>query len=201
MKRWIALLLVLMLGLTGCGGKGTIVGTWEQKIDVAGGLTDTFVDEQAAYFLSVEEVPFYMTVTFGEDGAYTTALNIEKSERGLKTFVEAWYTATIKLWEALLEQNESEATVDDMLADFEDYHGKPLRDVLTEQIVLEEFAKNFVTTGTYRVEGDKLYRQQDETIYETIVLESNTLHIVSSSDPNISKDDAAGYPYEFTRVK
>lgn len=201
MKRWIALATALLLSLTGCGKSGTVVGTWEQVVDVAGGLADTFVDEQAAYFLEIDEVPFYMTVTFAEDGTYSMELNVEKSRAGLKKFVDAWYTATTDLWGALLEQNESDAAVSDMLIDFEEYHGKSLREKLSEQIVLEDFAENFKASGTYRVEGDKLYRHEDASIYETIVVESDTLHIVSSSDPDLSKDDAAGYPYTFTRVK
>jgi hypothetical protein len=141
-----------------------------------------------------------MTVTFGEDGTYTTKLNVEGSKAGLKKFVDAWVSATMELWEALLEQNESEATVNEMLADFEDYYGKPLREKLSEQIVLEEFAKNLETSGSYRVEGDKLYRNADESIYETFMIRSGTLYIVSSSDPNLSEEDAAGYPYKFERV-
>ncbi len=202
MKRWISAVLAILLLLTGCGAResATIVGEWEQEINVAGGLTDTFVDEQAAYFLDIENVPFYTTVTFREDGTYSMALNTEKSEKGLRGFIEAWYSATLRLWEALLEQNESEATIDDMLEDFEDYHGKPLRETLSEQIALDTFAKSFTGEGKYRVEGDKLYRNEDAAIYETILFEENMLYILSSSDPNLSDEDAAGYPYKFKRI-
>lgn len=206
MKRMAALLCAVVLMLTGCGkaeqpGEATIIGQWEQRINAAAALTNVLVDEQVAYFMDLEEAELVLTITFGEDGSYSSVLDENKSKPGFNAFVDAWYEATKELYAALLKQNNSNATVDELLADYKDMHGKSLREALQEQVTSADFPNRFKIEGTYRVEDNKLFRNEKEDVFETFLLENGALYILGSSDTTLSKDDAQGYPYKFERVK
>lgn len=179
---------------------GTIVGKWENTADLAGGLINTFINEQVAYYYEGQSLDFVMTVTFGEDGTYRSELNVEKSRDAYEAFIELWYEMTEQYYADLIEYNKVDVTVDEMIADFEEYYGKSMREMFREQVGLEALAERFAVSGTYRVDGAKLYRGANESVYETYLLEDGALYIVSSSDPNLSEEDKAGYPYKFVRV-
>lgn len=141
-----------------------------------------------------------MTVTFAEDGRYTSELNVEKSNEGYERFIEMWCEMTEQYYAELIEYNKLTVSVDEMIADFEEYYGMSMEQMYRKQAPMSTLQSLLATDGTYRVDGAKLYRGKDESVYESYLLEDGHLYIVSSSDPNMSEDEKAGYPYKFERV-
>ncbi len=209
MKRVLVLLLCLPFLLCGCGDAaepvedpGTIEGVWENRVNVAGGLINAYTDEQVAYYFAEDlTTEFVMTVTFRADGTYRNELNLKKSQAGIDAFLDAWVEATERYYADLIEYNELDITVEQMVRDFEDHYGQSMRDKYRDQIDMDALAASFSSEGTYRADGERLYRPSDAQVYESYMLKDGALYILSSSDASLTADDMAGYPYKFERVK
>ncbi len=207
MKRMAILVLLGIVLLCGCGAKTPIkeypdgiLGEWENKADMTDGMLNAYVDEQVMYYFTEQPVaPFVLTVTFAEDGTYSSVLNVEKSQAGVDSFVAEWVKATELYYADLIAYNELDTSVDQMMLDFKEHYGKSMKEKYRDMIDMQALADKMKVTGTYRLEGEKLYRSNDATVYETIMLKNNMLYILSSSDESLTEAERGAYPYKFER--
>lgn len=207
MKRIAVLAILGILFLCGCGEATPkkeypqgILGEWENTADMTDGLLSAHVDEQVMYYFTEKPVaPFVFTVTFTQDGTYSSVLNVGKSQAGVDSFVNAWVDATKQYYADLIEYNQLDVSVDQMMLDFKEHYGMSMKEKYREMIDMTALANKLTVTGTYRLEGEKLYRPGDAQVYETIMFKGETLYILSSSDETLTDDERGGYPYKFER--
>ncbi len=208
MKKWIALLLCLVLAvstLSGCElvdevlgkltGGDSIVGTWEAEVDFAEYLTDTMASElgEMASYFDFQDLTLKLVLTFEEDGTYTLSGDKASAEKLFSDLLEQLKPGMVKYLEEQLKASGMEMTVDELLA----MSGTTM-DALMEQSfseeMIDEMLEDMESDGEYEIDGDLLYLDGDECEFK---LKGDALTI----DSDDAGDVAFLFPLELERVE
>ena len=206
MKKLFAILLTLamLLGLAACGssggnggGKVTIVGTWEGSVDISsamGTLLQTELDTS---------LPISMTLTFKEDGTYTSAIDEDSIENMMDSMVDLAIEMAIAMSGDPDMDLEAELAKEGMT--MEDF-----KEQLMGEMNIEDMLGETETSGYYKHEDGKLYmvdekEDLEEAIEENectiITLTANKLTMVDAEQDGEKMSEVMPglFPMEFTR--
>lgn len=203
----VVMMLSMMTLFTGCSEQDKFVGTWEAKVNMADyfneGLGD---DEEMAEYLSVDDFSLVLVMIFNDDGTYKMTVDEDAAKESFSTLKTDLTDGMKKYFEALIEQQGLNMSVDDVLA----LSGTTL-DGMMEQIlgdeVIEELISEMSSEGNFKVADGKLYLSEgldyavDETIYDTYEISGNTLKLIESVGSDDEESLAELYPIEFTKTK
>lgn len=184
MKKLLALLLavVMIFTLVACGGNNAkddddddkggqkvtttapvetnpLVGKWGTKI-----IVDAAKMEMEGMDATLEMV---IEAEFKDDDTYKMYIDEDALRASIDKFVDDVIDSMIEMmYEQFAEQEMTKEQVDDMILST---YGMSLEefcettvDTLDIDSIFEEAKDEFVTTGTYRVDGDKLYMLENE---------------------------------------
>lgn len=203
---WILAVCLLCFSFGGCAQSSpeSIVGTWENTVDISEYLTYKMGDSVFAGYIQLDNTPMYLNYTFAEDGSFTVKVNEQKTQKSWDKFLDEIIEGVKKAFVASFP-NES---VEDYFDSYEKENGVSRRETLAEKNKMSEFLKPFENQGYYVVQGNRLYRFAekekteitDDTVYELFSLKGKTLTILSSTDPKLTAEEKAQYPYEFQWV-
>lgn len=215
-KKLLALLLamVMVLSMAACSdsedkdGEETIVGTWQCEIDMSNYMNEYFASSGTGYedYMKFEDLTVVVLMTFEEDGTAIGSLD-ESSVDALAANLQQTFTdGMLKIVEEQLTQSNPGMTLEEAL----EASGLS-KDELLEQIgglidtdyMIESLMGSFTHEGDYTVDGDRLYRYEDEEKYDVFELDGDTLTLLECGGSD-SGDDAVMveefYPMVFTRV-
>lgn len=158
MKKLLAILLavVMVLGLAACGsgsgdgGKPTIVGTWEGKVNM-GGLLGSLLGMEVE-----EEISIKMALTFAEDGTFTAEMDQDSAVEAVDAIVDV----TIKLIEDAYAQ-QGQGSLEDALA----AEGMTIADLKAQykaEMDMDEMFGETSEEGYYKYEEGKIYTAEDK---------------------------------------
>lgn len=179
MKKLFALLLALcmMMALCACGGSSeTIIGSWEGTMDMAQMLVeevDPGVQQSLGTSISfgdyLKKMPCKFLAEFKADGTYSYQLDGSDSRDLLKTATYDYYYAI------LTELLGAEPTDDELVSvlgmSLDDYAGQ-----IADQS-LDGLKSQGTTSGTFKIDGNKILYNGSSDNYETFTLSGNTLTI------------------------
>ena len=206
MKKLFAILLTLamLLGLAACGtsggnggGKVTIVGTWEGSVDISSAMGTLLQMELDT------SLPISMTLTFKEDGTYTSAIDEDSIEDMMDSMVDLAIEMVIAMSGDPDMDLEAELAKEGMtMTDF--------KEQLMGQMNVEDMLGETETSGYYKHEDGKLYmvdekEDLEEAIEENectlITLTANKLTMVDAEQDGekLSEVMPGLFPMVFTR--
>lgn len=219
MKKKISLLLCAVMLITlfaGCDSKDNVYGSWESTVDVS----ETFAAEVLAevtknnpnmtQFFNFEGITVVRTLTFNEDGTYTSTVTKES----FYAMMDMVATKMAEGFTAYAEHQKKELNIDMNLNEvFEVPEGKTLADTIKAAFKTEEFdniVMNNSQSGVFKAEGGKLYvaadvESFDDNKYETFVISGDNneiLEITGQVGLSESETELIGksYPMTFTKV-
>lgn len=199
MKKWIALLLSLVLAigmLAGCGNsKGdSIVGTWEAEVDFAEFLTESMASElgEMASYFEFKDLTLKLVLTFDEDGAYTLSGDKASAEKLFDKLIEQLKPGMVSYLEDQLKAAGAEMSVEDMLA----ASGMTIDSLMEQSFsddMIDEMIAEMESDGEYEIKDGMLYLDGDECEYE---LKGDSLTI----DTDDGGDVAFMFPLKLKKV-
>ena len=204
---WILAVCLLCFSFGGCGqsSPASIIGTWENTVDISEYLTYKMGDSVFAGYIQLKDIPMYLHYTFTEDGSFTVKVNEQKTQKSWDKFLDE----IIKGVEKAFVASFPDRSVKDFFDSYEKENGVSMRQTLAEKNKMSDLLTSFENNGYYVVQGNRLYRFAekekteitDDTVYELFSLKGKTLTILSSTDPKLTAEEKAKYPYEFQWVK
>lgn len=205
MKKVFALLLalVMMFALAGCKEE-SVVGTWKADIDITDALetslVDTLVDSLGVEIPESEEtlspVTMRLYMKLNEDNTYVVTIDGEHLLNGMDVMLHE--IVDIYLVEAMyITGEQSGVSREDLDTSFESKYGMSIKDYLVSSIekmdLLSELDISELQdiTGKYKLEGGKLYFDDDEG--STYTLEDGKLSMSIADVIDGSDNEIANY--------
>jgi len=231
MKKIIALALaiIMLFALSGCGKKSEILGTYETTLELTGAFDDVLASDPAfegsGFSLSdyVEGLEIVMVSQFNEDGTYFQYFDPDASVETL----EKLKTAVMELMDDFMlysfrvQMGEVGITVEQR-SDVEELLGMAWDEILysTSGVTLEELVDEMIVEfglltdgskiaeGNYKAEGGKIYMSTsldstyDTSAYKTYELDGENVIITSSVgiEPDPSTEEILSYPFTLVKV-
>ncbi|MBQ8001393.1 MAG: dockerin type I repeat-containing protein [Ruminococcus sp.] len=179
----------------------SIVGTWTTTADMADVINAEIAasgDPLMAEHVNIETFMAKVIYTFNEDGTITTVYDKAVLDESVVKVKKELAGDMKNYLEAIAKNNGLNMTADQMLA----LMGYKSMTEFVDEILSEETVNQMAapTSGTYKIEGDKLYTAADgeefTNFYEVFTLTDDTLTLTSCSDANYQHL----YPVVFDRV-
>ena len=221
MKKFLAFLLcmamVLSCGIlfTACDKKGaddkddapvTIIGSWESTIEFGEIMEEIMfaegneVPEEYKDLFDFSGLKLTMILSFDEEGKYESSIDEESAEEMMDALLEMLSKAMKELLtEQLKEQGVS----------LEEYLG--MMNMTWDELMEESFPRDTIMedldlseTGTYKIDGNKLYFDDEEDEYTEFTMTSRKLSFTKVVAEDLDDDEMMGIldmllPLEFTR--
>lgn len=178
MKKLFAILLTLamLLGLAACstsssngGGEVTIVGTWEGSVDIGSAMSALLQMEIDA------SLPISMTLTFEEDGTYTSAIDKDSIEDMMDSLVDLVIEMVVAMSGDPDMDLEAELAKEGMtMAEF--------KEQLMGQMNIEDMLGETETSGYYKYEDGKLYMVDEKEDLEDAIEENECTSITLTAN-------------------
>ncbi len=169
-----------------------IVGDWEAKFSMLVAMEMAGVEDLdiIVEYFDFDSVSYVMSFSFDEDGNYTLSMKADEDE-----IEEVLREGMVKLIEEELEISIADAAAEEGMTEDE------LVDALVEELFgdVSDMANFNSQRGTYKLDGDKLYMDDDEDSYATFKVDSDELTLIASYTYG-EKDDSPLYPLTFERV-
>ena len=215
MKKRIAMILCLVMALSvmlcGCGSeKDALIGSWTGAMDLTEAVNAALVSEmgededaaEMAQYLTIDSLKINMTVTFNEDDTYSMVVDEASLEDAMMGMMDDMADGMIEYFEALLEAEGLDMTVEELLA----YSGmsvESLAEDMYNAFATEDMFSDLNSEGNFKVSDGKLFLSDgleyavDEAIYELYTIEGNTLTI----DKGTATDEFEEYIYPMVFTK
>ncbi len=141
------------------------VGDWTAEYDVADMINDEFAgeDEEMAKYLKISEFALTFNFEFDDEGIYTMEVDQDAFEDTLDSFKKDLEEGMRKYFEALLEEQGLDMSVDELL----ETQGMSFDDMLDEMFAddtIDELFSEYTemeTEGQYKVDDGMLYTSDD----------------------------------------
>lgn len=224
MKKFLAILLCLAMTLscallfTACDkknaddkddeGPATIVGDWETVVNFGGMIEEMMfaegneVPEEYKDIFDFSDLKLTMYLSFDEEGKYKTSFDEDSMEKMIDDLLEMLSEAMKELITAMLEAQDM--TLDEYL----DEMGMTWDELMEESFPREEMMEDIDTseTGTYKIDGNKLYFDDEEDEYTEFTLTSKKLSFTKVVSDDLDDEEILGImeallPLEFTPVE
>lgn len=207
-KRFLALVMVMLLALSLCGCGNTakkLYGTWETSFDLSGIIEEEMGDEFEGFH---EEFEITLLLEFNEDGTFKMYADEEKMSDTLDTYLESLSSfGADMIYEQLEETGMTREQVDEYI---EEQFGMSVQEYMLDElhnsIEVGDLAVEVETEGVYEAKGKKLYMDEYEVApnaYDIFSVEDDTLTIDAATE-EIAEDaeliEGFSYPYVFKRV-
>lgn len=207
-KRFLALVMVMLLALSLCGCGNTakkLYGTWETSFDLSGIIEEEMGDEFEGFH---EEFEITLLLEFNEDGTFKMYADEEKMSDTLDTYLESLSSfGADMIYEQLEETGMTRDQVDEYI---EEQFGMSVQEYMLDElhnsIEVGDLAAEVETEGVYEAKGKKLYMDEYEVVpnaYDIFSVEDDTLTIDAATE-EIAEDaeliEGFSYPYVFKRV-
>lgn len=213
MKKVLSILMVLALCVAmltmfaGCGSEADkLVGTWKAEVDMTDMINEELAADPAlAEYFNISSFCVIMTMTFNEDGTYSTGIDADSVSAAMLGLVTDMERGIYAMFEAEIEASGLDMAVEELL----ELSGVSMEDLLSELTyglesgMVDEIVSEAAMSGNFEVKGDKLFLSDgldyavDPAVYEVFTLEGDTLTLVENVG---AEDDSFGlYPVVFTR--
>lgn len=210
MLMCVALILSMLLALTGCSGgdKDKLVGKWKCEADMGAIINEAMAaeDESIAEYLAVDEFKMVVYMEFHEDNTFamyadTDSLNIaiEKMKEDLADGMGRY------MEDMMMEQTGLEMSIDDILA----ATGMTMDDLMSQiaaEDMAEDVASEVAAEGKFKAADGKLHTsagleyEVDPSMYETYTLEGDTLTLLEYVGGDENEMGVNVYPMVFVKV-
>lgn len=213
MKKYIALLLclVLALSLCACGAKENLVGTWKTNVELAGLFNEEIAasgDEAMAEAMKLDSFALPLILELREDGTCSMsvdseamAASAEKLAQDLTNGMKAYFVAMLE--EQGLEVEDPDAFLATMGLDLDALVGE-----MKDQFLSEDTFAEFTTEAKYKAEDGKLYMSDDleseipTDEYNTYTLDGDTLTLdVGNMVVDAEDEEMAKYLFPMTLTR
>lgn len=201
------LVLVMALGLLGCGGKDTakdLYGTWELSYDMGQMISDELGDDYADFNAPLE---IKLKFDFNEDGTYKMYVDEAAFSESWDTWKSAFITYMVDMIYAEIEAGGVDrATADEMI---QQQYGCTAEEYISqmadESFDVDAMLAEIETSSKYEVKGQKLYLANEgediqANMYDHFEVKDDTLTL-SLVDESQDAEVLPGlsYPLKFTR--
>lgn len=225
MKRTLALVLCLammfscMMVLTACdkGGKqmqeeqkpATIVGDWEGNINFGGMIEEMMLDagddmpEEVRDAIDFSKLKITMMISFDENGGYKTTVDEDSVNEMVDALLEMLSKAMKVVVEEMLEAQG--VTLDEYMSQMGMTWDELMEEAFPREDLIDEMnISDMSETGKYKIDGNKIYFDDEEEEYTEFVLTSEKLSFTKVVSEELEDEDAQEIlesllPLEFTR--
>lgn len=169
MKRWIALLLCLVMALglmAGCGKEEeSIVGTWETEVDISEMLADVVSEAVGSTpeVFAFEDLKITLVITFNEEGTYEMSCDEASAQEMFDELMDQMPAIMTAYLEELLQGTG--VTVDQALA----AQGTTMEELIEQSFsndMVDDMVSEMETNGDWEIEDGKLYLDGEECEYD-----------------------------------
>ena len=223
MKKFLSILLcVAMLAscavlLTACGKDdeaeatpATIVGDWETKFDFGAIMeelmfsADNDMPEEYKDWFDFSGLSVTMWISFEDEGTYEVGFDEDSVEDMIDDLLDMLSESMKKVMEQMLESQDM--TLDEYLTMMGTTWDEVIKETFPRSEIKDSFYDMEDTTGTYRMDGNKLYFDDEEDEYTEFTLTSQKLSFtkvvgMDLDDENILSILGRLLPLEFARKK
>lgn len=215
MKRYICLLLVLVMMMTllsGCGAKKKLLGVWETKLDISPLVGQMLADAQLGGDHTVTGFEITGRLEFFKDNTFILQLDPDTLSMALDKLLTELEQGLLDLLQSQLQEQGLSLPIGDLLTS-SDLTPGDLTDRLRQHLEQKDFSGSLYQQsslqGFYRLKGDKLLFCGDEETklddtFLRYTLEANTLSFTEAVGENAFIADnllLGATPITFTKVK
>ncbi len=213
----VAMLVSCVVLLTACGkddevGKtpATIVGDWEAEFDFGAIMeelmfsADTEVPEEYKEWFDFSGLCVTMCISFYDEDTYEVGFDEDSVEDMIDDLLDMLSESMKKVMEQMLESQDM--TLDEYLTMMGTTWDEVIKETFPRSEIKDSFYDMEDTTGTYRMDGNKLYFDDEEDEYTEFTLTADKLSFtkvvgMDLDDENVLSVLGKLLPLEFTRKK
>lgn len=206
-----AMLVVMLVGFTGCGSNEAekFVGTWSTDVDLADMINEELAtDPTIAEYIVLDSFMITMQMTFNEDGTYFATFDEASIQTALDEMMVVIEDGVTRMMEDEIAAAGLDMSVEDLLA----MSDMTLEDLMAEmtaaldgEAMIAEMMEESLMEGNYEATSDKLFLSDgldydvDEEVYELYEMDGSTLTLLENVGGD--EDDLFGlYPLTFTKA-